>query len=209
MNEAWVMCGGPSHKETVKVPAGDKVIAVNKDVYRYQNADYFITMDNRFAIWEIQEKPLPPTPTKIFIANMADPNMKCEKSISDKRWGISYNLSYYDMIIKSYQVDGFSFKWNNFRNGGNSGYCAIQLAILLGFKRIHLVGMDLCKQDGKTHHHEGYYKCNDDYNKRFDEFEQRIKRALINDLSYVNDLKIINHSPISKLRDVIGYEPIS
>jgi hypothetical protein len=208
MSEAWVMCGGPSHKQTVSVPYGDKIIAVNKDVFRYTNADYFITMDNRFASWELIGKDLPQGPTKIFVANMADPNLRCGNSFADKRWGISYDLSHYDMIIKSYGVDGFGFRWNDFRNGGNSGYCAIQLAMILGFKTIHLVGMDLCISNGQTHHHGGYAKCKDDYVARFDEFATRISRALVNELSYHSDIKIINHSPISILKDVIGYEPI-
>lgn len=42
-------------------------------------------------------------------------------------------------------------------HGGNSGYAALQLAIVLGCNPIYLLGYDMkFGQDGKTHWHEGY-----------------------------------------------------
>lgn len=204
MREAWVMCGGPSHAYKIATPKGDCVIAVNKDVFRYTEADYFITMDNRFYIWEIENKVIPLSPTKVFVANMADKNMRCDKTIVDKRWGVSYTLAPYDMIIKSYSSSGFGKTFKTFSNGGNSGYCAIQLAIILGFKVIHVVGMDLCVVNNQTHHHGGYNKCLDDYPRRFDEFFNLISSDILN----VDGVKFINHSPVSRLKEVIGYEPL-
>lgn len=204
MSEAWVMCGGPSHSYKVATPKVDTVIAVNKDVFRYTEADYFITMDNRFTIWETETRKIPEKPVKILVANMADENLRCDKTIVDRRWGISYSLAPYDMVIKSYSTGGFGTKWNEFSNGGNSGYCGIQLAILLGAKVIHLVGMDLCMQNGATHHHGGYDKCRDNYEERFESFFSLLALS-IKELSGVT---LINHSKASKLKELIGYVPL-
>lgn len=40
-------------------------------------------------------------------------------------------------------MDGLSFCWPKLRTGGNSGYQAINLAILLGYKRLILIGYDM------------------------------------------------------------------
>lgn len=41
--------------------------------------------------------------------------------------------------------------------GNNSGYQAINLAYLLGYKRIYLLGYDGKQTDGKTHHYSEEY----------------------------------------------------
>jgi len=209
MRSAWIMCGGPSASEKLSV-SGD-IIAVNKDMFRYaEEAKYTITMDNRFTVWELSnpQRETPKTSTNIFIVNMADENMRHTKSFYDARWGISYDLSQYDMILKSYRVHGFGETWKDFRNGGNSGYCALQLALILGYNEIHLVGMDLGKVNGLTHHHEGYLDCKDDYDGRFAEFSLAIMTAITNDLEKFSGVTLINHSPVSPLRSLIGYEPV-
>lgn len=48
-------------------------------------------------------------------------------------------------------ISGLSFEWPKLRTGGNSGYQAINLAILLGYKKIILLGYDMQYADGKTH----------------------------------------------------------
>lgn len=42
------------------------------------------------------------------------------------------------------------------RDGGNSGYAAINLAYHLGAKKIILLGFDMKTIEGKSHYHEGY-----------------------------------------------------
>lgn len=209
MKPCWIMCGGPSAKEKLTV-YGD-IIAVNKDMFRYaEEALYTITMDNRFTVWELtnHQRETPKTSTNIFVVNMADENMRHTKSFYDARWGVSYDLSHYDMIVKSYSTHGFGTSWKDFRNGGNSGYCALQLALLLGYTEIHLVGMDMGRIDGRTHHHEGYPDCKDDYDGRFAEFSLALMTAIANDFEKFPEVTLINHSPVSPLRSLIGYEPV-
>lgn len=47
--------------------------------------------------------------------------------------------------------DGLSLEWPKIRTGGNGGYQAINLAILLGFNRIILIGYDMQHTGGKVH----------------------------------------------------------
>lgn len=208
-SDCWVMCGGPTGKKIVDTK--DDVIAVNKDVFRYEKARYFITMDNRFIIWEVenQRRTLPKKPTKIFIANMACPSLACGKSFVDTRWGISYNLSHYDMIIKSYKHDGgFGYRLNDFRSGGNSGFCAVQFALIMGYKNIHLVGVDLGVVDGETHHHGGYHNSRDKYDVVLAGFAEHFKIAVKHYKELFHHQTLINHSPVSPLREFLGYEPL-
>jgi len=208
-DEVWVMCGGTSAANTLTVT--DDVIAVNKDVFRYPNAKYFITIDNRFSVWEFsgKESNIPKTPTKIFVANIAPSYMKFDKSLCDTRFAMSYNLSYYDMVIKSRRVDGgFGTTFNDFRSGGNSGFCAVQLALLLGYKNIHIVGLDLCSRFGKTHHHEGYVNSRDNFDACFENYRRAFKEALQSYKHRFPNQTLINHSPISYLKEFLGYEPL-
>lgn len=198
MSECWVMCGGPSAREKLTVE-GD-IIAVNKDAFRYPEAKYVISMDNRFNIWELQgkDRKLPEGPANIFVVNMAYPHMDHKKSFVDKRWGMSYDLSYYDLIIKSYRVKGFGKTFKDFANGNSSGFSALQLALILGYKTIHLVGLDLVTDGDETHWHDGYPKSRDDAGACLEEQFSYLKDAI----SGLKGVRLISHSPASLLNDL-------
>jgi hypothetical protein len=49
--------------------------------------------------------------------------------------------------------DGLSVDYPIVRTGGNSGYQAINLAVLLGYRRLILLGYDMQLTGGKTHWH--------------------------------------------------------
>lgn len=51
------------------------------------------------------------------------------------------------------QRDVVSHKWPILGTGGNSGFQALNLAYLLGYKTIILLGYDMQEQDGQTHWH--------------------------------------------------------
>lgn len=54
--------------------------------------------------------------------------------------------------------NGLSFEWPKLRTGKNSGYQAINLAILLGYKKLVLLGYDMQHTGGKTHWHGDHPK---------------------------------------------------
>jgi len=64
-----------------------------------------------------------------------------------------YNLFVPNLLIRNAGTEGIGFTFNDFRTGCNSGFCALQLAVLLRYKRIHLLGIDLIT--GK-HYHDRY-----------------------------------------------------
>ncbi len=53
-------------------------------------------------------------------------------------------------------VEGLSHTWPRVRNGRNSGYQALNLAYLLGYTRIILLGYDMQATDNKIHWHEDH-----------------------------------------------------
>ena len=78
--------------------------------------------------------------------------------IVDTRRNFVYeDLHYYDGVIQSYNKTGFAHSMTEFSHGENSGHCGIQLALLLGYKKIYLLGFDL-NSDGQTHFHQSYRK---------------------------------------------------
>lgn len=117
-----------------------KTIAVNNTWKYIPNPDYYITMD----YMQVNKYGLPENTPKFFIANLANVNL-IEKNgcFFHKATKEVYDLSKFDVIIKSYKTDGVGYTFNDFRSGNNSGFCGIQLAILLGYKKINLLGFDM------------------------------------------------------------------
>lgn len=58
--------------------------------------------------------------------------------------------------IPSNHTEGLGDTFSRFVNGGNSGYAAIQLAVIMGFSRIGLVGFDGDVPGHETHFHGSY-----------------------------------------------------
>lgn len=206
MKTCWIMCGGPSAVKKLNVECD--VIAVNKDIVRYRNeAKYFITCDNRFTVW-CGDSLKDTKATKILVVGMNNKYMRCTNHFSDMRFGTSYDLSFFDAVLKSYHSAGIGIRFNDFRSGANSGYSALQLALLLGYKEINLVGVDLCCLGEKTHHHDGYFKCKDNYPDRLDSFFETWKDGLLESSQKFPEVKIYSCSKISRLNSIIPYKEV-
>jgi hypothetical protein len=59
-------------------------------------------------------------------------------------------------MLHNYGVDGLSLAPNGVHTGSNSGYQAVNLAVLAGAKRILLLGYDMKFQGARTHWHGGH-----------------------------------------------------
>ena len=133
--------------------------AINKAVEYIPNPTYFITTDYSYFIKA--SLPIEQINLKVhksyFVANMSHPYMEIQHGqIVDTRRNFVYeDLYQYDGVIQSYNTSGLSSTINEFSNGENSGHCGIQLALLLGYKKIYLLGFDLNKE-GQTHFHQSY-----------------------------------------------------
>lgn len=206
MGMVYIVCGGPSLQgfDFSKLKGKD-VIVVNKSIMDVPWAKYFVTMDFTF-LGKVPQDCLHNEATKIFIANFAPeyPYMKEHRGrIIDSRMGKVYDLAKFDVVMKSRNLEGLGFSFKDFRSGENSGFCAFQLAVLLGYKSIHLLGVDLVVKGDDTHYHGGYGGP--------DKFKQRLPNYVKYWQQGVSDaltmgIGVISHSRISVLNALVPYE---
>jgi hypothetical protein len=156
----FVVGGGPSlNGFDFSQLNGFDTIAVNKSVEYIPNPTYFITTDYTYftkaslPIEVVNQK----TRQTYFVANMTHDYISFQDSrIVDTRNNMIYeNLYQYTGVIESNKSTGFGSTLTEFSNGSNSGHCGIQLALLLGYKKIYLLGFDL-NSTGQTHFHQSY-----------------------------------------------------
>ncbi len=199
----FVIGGGPSlNGFDFTQLNGFDTIAVNKAVEYVPNPTYFITTDYSYFI----KASLPIDQIKLkthkcyFVANMSHHYMKLKGGqIIDTRRNFAYeDLWQYDGVIQSYNKEEFSSSINEFSNGENSGHCGIQLALLLGYKKIYLLGFDL-NDTGQTHFHQSYREHDQrSFKKRVGSYAQTLLGSLAN---YKGSQKIINLSQQSILNN--------
>jgi len=208
--EVYIVGGGTSLKsfDFSKLANKDTII-VNKGIFYVPNPTYFITMDYIFYKLRLQDNELRKAfdnikCTKIFIVNMACKNMKERQGqIIDIKNKIIYELNPYDVIIKSKEIKGIGLDFNDFRSGENSGHCALQLAILLGYEKIHLLGMDFVISKKNTHFHEGYIQGRHSFYIKLRYYYTNFFKA-INEIKHKKpNIEIYNYSKISPLTKIL------
>jgi hypothetical protein len=197
----FVVGGGPSLNgfDFTRLNGFD-TIAVNKAVEYIPNPTYFITTDYSYftkaslPIGRIKQK----TQHTYFVANMTHDYMSYQDgSVVDTRRNFVYkDLYQYTSVIESTRTTGFGTTISEFANGNNSGHCGIQLAILLGYKKIYLLGFDL-NTKGQTHFHQAYRDIDQtSFKNNVKEYAVTLDDAL---LEYKGSLEIINLSKESVL----------
>ena len=197
----FVVGGGPSlNGFDFSELNGFDTIAVNKAVEFIQNPTYFITTDYSYFIKaslpldKIKQK----TRHTYFVANLSHPYMEYKNGqVVDTRRNFIYEDLYkYTGVIESYNKKEFGDTLQAFSHGDNSGHCGIQLALLLGYKKIYLLGFDL-NSDGQTHFHNSYRE------RDYDSFKQKVggyAETLLQSLrKYKGSQEIINLSANSVL----------
>lgn len=207
---AYIIGGGNSLKNFNFNKLENKTtIAVNKSYSYVPNLNFFITMDYSF-LNKIENTLENLNTTKIFVANLDNDYIDYinrTKNLSYEHSNPNYNLKDFDITIKSYKTEGIGFRWNDFRNGINSGFCALQLAILLGFDIIYLLGIDLIATE-KTHFHKGYGESIEEFQKRLDIYYKNFKKALVELIKKKPNIKVYSCSKISRLNDILEYKEI-
>jgi hypothetical protein len=197
----FVVGGGPSlNGFDFSELNGFDTIAVNKAVEFIQNPTYFITTDYSYFIKaslpldKIKQK----TRHTYFVANLSHPYMEYKNGqVVDTRRNFIYEDLYkYTGVIESYNKKEFGDTLQTFSHGDNSGHCGIQLALLLGYKKIYLLGFDL-NSDGQTHFHNSYRE------RDYASFKQKVSgyaETLLQSLQkYKGSQEIINLSANSVL----------
>lgn len=186
-------------------------ITVNKSIFDVPNPNYFITVDYSFLLKIRRQVRLFRSirTTKVFVAALHHPHLiEREGRFVDTKNNLIYKLGLFDLIIKSRESELIGYNWNNFRSGENSGYCALQLAILLGYTKIYLLGIDLAVTKS-THYHEGYGpKQAVTFPEKLEQYYLSFKRALKRMQRDNVDIKVFSCSSISRLNEIISYSPL-
>ncbi len=211
----YIIGGGYSLKGFDFNKLKDKdTITINKSIFHVPNPTYFITCDYSF-IHRLRHSNLAHNfetnkAVKFFIvqSHLSYLIEKEGKIIDIRTNKYIYDLKNFDVIIKSYKSEGVGFSWNDFRNGINSGFCALQIAILLGYKNIYLLGFDLDVKNENTHFHEGYGQSINSFRKKLDKYLEYYQKALTYLKNQKPEIKIYSCSKISKLNNIIPYKEI-
>jgi hypothetical protein len=206
-DRVFVVAGGPSVRNFPFFKlANEDCIAVNKSIVDVPTAKYFVTID--FSLFKKVDRSIVSTShaSRFFIANFAKPYLKDKNGqIVDTRFPLIYDLSDFHVIIKSPKEEGIGFSFNDFRSGNNSGFCALQLAVLLGYKMIYLLGVDLAVTGSVTHYHGGYGEAKEKFEKKLPGYRENFEEGLRILSEERPDVKVVSCSQISRLNMVIKY----
>ena len=198
----FIVGGGPSLKgfDFSKL-ANEDTIAINDAAMFVPDPTFCITADSR-TFRRIQDGYFKKVNTTwVLVTNPNHCSMKWEKGIfKNINTGYIYNLFCVNMIIRNNGTDGIGFSFNDFRTGYNSGFCGFQLAVLLGYKQICLLGIDLIGD-----HCGHFYNDKNIPDSELDKFYNNFVIG-IETVREQTDIEIISCSQISRLNEVITYK---
>lgn len=218
--EVFIIGGGPSLKGMdFDQLYGRDTIAVNHSFFDIKNPTYFITMDYFWLTkagvqchstnWPHRHQ-FEATPTKkFFILGFSPPRLEYQgyKLFLDTEYNKLYDLGLFDEIIVASGYGGIGTWCGDFRCGSDSGYTALQLAVVLGYKKIYLLGMDFVIQHGQTHYRNDCLKNPKLYEPKLNEFVTPYTRAF-EDINNKTDCEVICCSDISRLKEYIPYKSL-
>lgn len=191
----FIICGGNSLKGLdINWLAMEDTIAVN---YAAQNLPfeptYFLTADSGVIKTAAENN---------FFNHKNTHNVCVINPKEHPRWEkVKDYPQKYDGWFKPTRWDGnISLDTNDFATGKNSGFCALQYAVQLGYKEIYLLGVDLQKLNGQKY----YY--GDGGDSPYDVFYQHFVTGL--KILKENNIHVYSCSPISKLNKHIEYIPL-
>jgi uncharacterized Rossmann fold enzyme len=159
-DSVYIIGGGPSVNDFDLRTLRDRdVMAVNAAIKVVPNAKYFVTMDySFFSKSKIKPQTISAkTPYPYFIINKSVPSLTCDDRgvYTDTRINLKYEgLDNFNKIL-GHNGSTLGETYTDFVHGDNSGFCAIQLAKLLGYKNIYLIGFDM-NDSGDRHFHDDY-----------------------------------------------------
>ena len=215
--EIYIVAGGPSLAgfDFSKL-ANKTVMVVNKSIVDIPKANIFITMDYTFIdyidrktdnkLTRASFKRLPCI--KYFVVATNNQYIRLVNgNYVDIRSNYQYILKDFNQVIASNSAYGIGGNFYQFVHGCNSGYCAIQLALILGYKKIHLLGFDL-QIDTETHYHHGYKQNKLQFEKKLDMYYNYYVVGLHNIKLKFPNVKMISYSKEGRLNKFIEYKPL-
>ncbi len=202
-DEIFVIGGGSSLKGFDFDRLKDKdTIAVNMAVLDVPNPTYGITADSTI-FRKVQDGYFKEVETSwVLVTNPDHCTMKWKDGKFVHKSGFVYNLFCMNMVIRNAGVEGIGFSFSDFKTGYNSGFCGFQLAVLLGYKKIYLLGFDLVS--GAQCHYHNRYKGRKIKKESFDKYHDNFVIALKR-IKTETDIEVFSCSPISRLNKMILY----
>jgi hypothetical protein len=205
----YIVGGGPSIQEcNLSLLHNLPTIGVNKSVFSLTNPTHFITMDytvlQKIGIQRLHSLRC----SKFFAVNLCPQYMQVRHgAILDIRNNAVYSDIYQccDSIILCKRERGFGASFHDFCSGNNSGYTAIQLALLLGYTRIYLIGMDLTIQGNHTHFHNGYGEKPLQFFKKLQGYTEYFIHGIQSIPHVFPDVRVFSCSPVSPLNLCIPF----
>lgn len=196
--KVFIVASGPSLTDFGFNKLKNKdTIAVNHAVHSVPDPTYYITADSGVIrksadnnFWKLGKD-------TVKIAVMG-PEHKRYSKVKDV-------LYKFDKVIKPARFDGvIGFNYEDFATGKCTGFCALQLAVLLDYKRIYLLGIDLVAPEGKRHF---YGKAGiPDASRCLGTFYEHFVTG-INILHKESDVRVVSCSSISRLNQYIPFVP--
>lgn len=203
-DEVFIIGGGPSLRGFLFDKLKNKdTIAVNVAALDVPNPTYCITADSGM-FHKLQEGYFKGVKTTwVIVTNPNHCTMKWrDGKFVNVKTGYVYDLFCANVIIKNADVTGIGFSFADFRTGYNSGFCGLQLAVLLGYKKIYLLGFDL---QGR-YYHDRYRNrkiSGDDFKRFHDNFI-----LALNMIKEKTNIQVVSCSDVSRLNKVLPYVPI-
>lgn len=224
-SRCFILGGGPSlYGFNFKRIRFENVIAVNNSIFGCPEAKWFITKDYTWVLKNgidgndksCEEKrrlfSIGTKAEKMFSVGLRGDRLKRvdRDTCIDLKFNLKYDLSIFDRVIYTKKDDGIGLTFDDFRNGGDSGYAGLQLAVVLGFDEIYLLGYDMMIAGGKTHWHAGYKKFQGNplgYMRNLNSFLAHYPRAF-REIEEKSGSKVFSCSEISRLNEFIPYRNI-
>lgn len=198
----FIIGGGPSLKNfDFTLLDNVDTMCVNAAIKYVNNPTYFVTLDYTFfdKISLSKQDILNKAKHCYFIANNSELRLKTfNTEIVDTKINMVYQgIQDYKKIISNQKLHhtGFSTNLSEFVNGANSGFAAIQLAIVLGYQKIYLLGFDMNPGD-VTHFHTDY-KNNFQFKKNKTNFLDTFNTAFLRFKNQPQQIKSITPTNIT------------
>lgn len=139
----YILGGGPSLKDFDPEPfRNSHIIAVNNTHTLVPWAEFMFFMDSRWYAWNFEKL------------------RKFEGII------ITHCEKFEEVEVIKYLIRGrkrsFPQRTDTIMNGRNAGHAAICIALLLGAKKIYLLGFDMRKIDGENNYHQEHKRTIED-----------------------------------------------
>jgi len=195
---------------------GRDVMCVNTAIFSVPFAKYFVTKDYTWLVkkgvvksntqYGNRERFLNHKAIKVFMACLGETLVCTPEGYIDTKFSLRYDLTMFHTILDCMKKGGIGLTKKDARYAGDSGYSALQLAVILKYDQIFLLGYDMTTTN-KTHYHRGYGDGVKEFQTRLDRYLVHYSRAM-DDIKEKTEIEVFSCSPISRLNEFVPFRDI-